>query len=221
MNLRLLSLTFLAVFLAPRCFPAEPAMISLPSPKKTGSISVETALSTRRSVRAYTKESLTMAELGQLLWAAQGITSPDGKRTAPSAMHRYPLEIGIVAQHVDGLSSGAYRYVPAKHSLEVLTSTTPGAQLLDKVTSQAQVHSAPAIFVIAVVYERMGSGAKNHTWTDYEAGLASENLLLEAVALGLGAVVTGGIDPATVKDAVRFAGSEQVIVVIPVGHPAR
>ena len=162
-----------------------------------------------------------MAELGQLLWAAQGITSPDGKRTAPSAMHRYPLEIGIVAQHVDGLSNGAYRYVPSKHSLEVLSATTPGAQLLDKATSQAQVHSAPAIFVIAAVYERMGPGAKNRTWTDYEAGLASENLLLEAVALGLGAVVTGGIDPATMKDAVRFTGSEQVIVVIPVGHPVR
>jgi len=83
------------------------------------------------------------------------------------------------------------------------------------------VHSAPAVFVIAAVYERMGSGAQNHTFTDYEAGLASENLLLEAVALGFGAVVTGGIDSTTVKDAVKFSGSEQVIVVIPVGRPAK
>ena len=67
----------------------------------------------------------------------------------------------------------------------------------------------------------MGSGAKNHTWTDYEAGLASENLMLEAVALGLGSVVTGGIDAGAVREAVRFNGSEQVIVVIPVGHPVK
>jgi nitroreductase len=93
--------------------------------------------------------------------------------------------------------------------------------MLASATSQAQVHSAPAVFVIAAVYERMGSGAKNHTWTDYEAGLASENLLLEAVALELGAVVTGGIDAAAVKEAMRFTGGEQVIVVIPVGHPAK
>jgi len=159
-----------------------------------------------------------MAELGQLLWAAQGITSPDGKRTAPSAMHRYPLEIAVVAQNVEGLAKGAYRYVPATHSLELLTLAQAEGPLLARATSQTQVHAAPAVFVIAAVYERMGSGAKNHTFTDYEAGLASENLLLESVALGYGAVVTGGIDAAAVKDAVKFSGSEQVIVVIPVGR---
>ncbi|HSP70212.1 MAG TPA: SagB/ThcOx family dehydrogenase [Bryobacteraceae bacterium] len=211
----------LAFFLAPDCFPAEPATISLPSPKKAGSMSVEAALAARRSVRGYTQQTLALADLGQLLWAAQGVTSTDGKRTAPSAMHRYPLEIVVVAQKVDGLASGAYRYVPAKHSLELLVAAKPGAPLLAGSAQQPQIQSAPAVFVIAAAYERMGSGAKNRMWTDYEAGLASENLLLEAVALGLGAVVTGGIDPASVKEAVKFTGGEEVIVVIPVGHPAR
>jgi SagB-type dehydrogenase family enzyme len=221
MTHRFLALAVSAFFLAPNCFPAEPGVISLPSPKKAGSMSVEAALAARRSVRGYTKQTLTLAEVGQLLWAAQGVTSPDGKRTAPSAMHRYPLEIAVVAQNIDGLASGAYRYVPAKHSLELLIAAKPGAPLLASSTQQAQVHSAPAVFVISAVYERMGSGAKNRTWTDYEAGLASENLLLEAVALGLGAVVTGGIDPVSVKEAVKLTGGEEVIVVIPAGHPAR
>ena len=221
MKRRTLILVFFAVFVVPECFPAEPAMIPLPSPKKAGSMSVEEALAARRSLRAYTKETLTLAEVGQLLWAAQGVTSPDGKRTAPSAMHRYPLEIAVVAQNVKGLPSGAYHYVPAKHSLELLTATKPNALLLASSTSQAQVHSAPVVFVIAAAYERMGSGAKNRTWTDYEAGLASENLLLEAVALRLGAVITGGLDFASVKEAVKFTGGEEVIVVIPVGHPTR
>lgn len=221
MNYRFLSLVFSAFFLAPGCFPAEPATISLPSPNRAGSMSLEAALAARRSIRGYTKQTLTLAEVGQLLWAAQGVTSPDGKRTAPSAMHRYPLEIAVVAQNVDGLASGAYRYAPAKHLLELLTAAKPGAPLLAGSTPQAQVHSAPAVFLITAVYERMGSGARNRTWTDYEAGLASENLLLEAVALGLGAVVTGGLDPASVKEAVKLTGGEQVIVVIPVGHPAR
>ena len=221
MTQRFLPLVFSAFLLAPGCFPADPAMISLPSPKKAGSMSLEAALAARRSVRDYTKQTLTLAEVGQLLWAAQGLTSPDGKRTAPSAMHRYPLEIAVVAQNVDGLPSGAYRYLPAKHSLELLIAAKPGAALLAGSTPQAQVHSAPAVFVITAVYERMGAGAKNRTWTDYEAGLASENLLLEAVALGLGAVVTGGIDPASVQDAVKLTGGEQVIVIIPVGHPVK
>lgn len=221
MNSRLLILALLTPVLVPSCFPVEPATISLPSPKKTGALSVEGALAARRSIRAYAKQPLSVADVGQLLWAAQGVTSPDGKRTAPSAMHRYPLEIAVVAQNVEGLPNGAYRYIPATHSLEVLTSTKTGTLLLAGATSQGQVHSAPAVFVIAAVYERMGSGAKNRTWTDYEAGLASENLMLEAVALGLGSVVIGGIDAGVVKEAVKFTGSEQVIVVIPVGHPTK
>lgn len=221
MNSRFLTLVIFVFFLAQGCFPAGPAAISLPSPKKAGSVSLEAALAARRSVRAYTGQAVTLADVGQLLWAAQGITSPDGKRTVPSAMERYPLEIVVVAQNVDGLSCGAYRYVPATHSLDLLIAAKPGVPLLAASTPQAHVHSAPAVFVISAVYERMGSGAKNRTSTDYEAGLASENLLLEAVALGLGAVVTGGIDTASVKEAVKLTGSEQVIVVIPVGHPAR
>jgi SagB-type dehydrogenase family enzyme len=221
MDHRLLTVAFLAFFLPAECFPAEPATVSLPRPNQAGSMSLEAALAARRSVRAYTEQSLTLAEVGQLLWAAQGVTSSDGKRTAPSAMHRYPLEIAVVAQNVDGVAGGAYRYVPAKHSLELLTTAKSGAPLLAGTSPQAQVHSAPAVFVITAVYERMGSGAKNRTWTDYEAGLASENLLLEAVALGLGAVVTGGIDASSVKEAVKLTGGEQVIVVVPVGHPAR
>lgn len=221
MTRRFLALAVSAAFLAPGCFPAELAAIALPSPKKAGSMSLEAALTARRSIRGYTQQGLTLAEISQLLWAAQGVTSPDGKRTAPSAMHRYPLEIALVAQNVDGLPSGAYRYVPAKHSLELLIAAKAGAPLLAGSSPQAQVHSAPAVFVISAVYERMGSGAKNRTWTDYEAGLASENLLLEAVALGLGSVVTGGIDPGSVKEAVKLTGGEEVIVVIPVGHPVK
>lgn len=196
-------------------------MIGLPGPNRTGKVSVEAALAARRSVREYTKQPLTLVELAQLLWAAQGVTAPDGKRTAPSAMHRYPLEIAVVAQYVDGLANGAYRYVPGKHALQTLTSAKPEARLLARATSQGQVQNAPAVFVIAAVYERMGPGAENRTFSDYEAGLASENLLLEAVALNLGAVVTGGIDEAAVKEAVKFSDGEQVIVVIPVGHPAK
>lgn len=218
---RFLTLAYFAFFSAGVCFSAGPTTVSLPSPEKVGNMSVESALAARRSVRSYTKQPLTLAELGQVLWAAQGVTSADGKRAAPSAMHRYPLEIAVVAQNVNGLPSGAYRYVAAKHLLELLTTAKPGVPLLAGSTTQRQVQDAPAVFVIAAVYERMGPEAKSRTWTDYEAGLASENLLLEAVALQLGAVVMGGIDPVSVKEAVEFTGGEQVIVVIPVGRPAQ
>jgi len=79
--------TFFTLFAAPTLL-AERAGLALPGPKNAGGMSVETALAKRRSIRNYTGEALTVADVGQLLWAAQGVTSADGKRTAPSAMHR-------------------------------------------------------------------------------------------------------------------------------------
>ena len=210
----------IAVLSAPACLPADGALVTLPAPKKDGGISVEAALAGRRSIRAYAEDPLTINELGQLLWAAQGVTSSDGKRTAPSAMHKYPLEIAVVIQNICCLPNGAYRYVPAKHALESLAQAKTGVSLLGDATTQTQVRTAAAVFVIAAIYDRMGQGPRNHTFTDYEAGLASENLLLEAVSLKLGGVVTGGIDAALVKKAVGFTGPEEVIVIIPVGRLA-
>jgi SagB-type dehydrogenase family enzyme len=206
--------------LAPLPSLADAPTVALPAPAKQGTLSVEGALAERRSVRAFSKQALTLSELGQLLWAAQGVSGPEGKRTAPSAMHKYPLEFAVVVQHVEGLAPGAYRYLPARHALELLAPAKGAGPMLARATSQAQVHAAPVVFVVAAVYERMDLGDRSHTWTDYEAGLASENLLLEVVALRLGAVVVGGMDPAAAREAVHFTGREQVIVLIPAGHPA-
>lgn len=199
---------------------AGPPTISLPAPSRAGEVSVESALAARRSVRSYSKQALTLADVGRLLWAAQGVTGPDGKRTAPSAHAVHPLEVAVVVQNVDGLARGAYRYLPARHALEPLAPAKGAGSILARATTQAPVQAAPAVFVIAAVYERMDAGERSRAWTDFEAGAASENLLLEAVALRLGAVVIGSFEPAVVREVVHLAAKEQVIVLIPVGHPA-
>ncbi|MCD4810892.1 MAG: nitroreductase family protein [Methanosarcinales archaeon] len=60
---------------------------------------------------------LTLAEISQLLWAAQGITHPGGYRTAPSAGALYPLEVYVVAGNVEGLQAGIYKYRPQGHEM--------------------------------------------------------------------------------------------------------
>jgi len=73
--------------------PLSTPILQLPAPERKGLMSLEEALAARRSVREFRREPLTDRELSQLLWAAQGITSPDGKRAAPSAGALYPLEV--------------------------------------------------------------------------------------------------------------------------------
>ena len=95
-------------------------IIQLPEPRFDSDVSIEEALLQRRSVRHYTEEALTLQEVSQLLWAAQGVTvRPDGRRgrTAPSAGALYPLELYLTVRNVEGLEPGVYRFIPEEHKL--------------------------------------------------------------------------------------------------------
>ena len=91
--------------------------IKLPKPQYDSNVSIEKALLKRRSVRSYKSEPLTIAEISQLLWAAQGVTKSRGYRTAPSAGALYPLEVYIVAGNVSDFEAGIYKYNSHKHEI--------------------------------------------------------------------------------------------------------
>jgi len=93
--------------------------ILLPEPKFRGASSFEARLRERRSVREFSPASVSLVSMGQLLWAAQGLTSPTGERTAPSAGALYPLELYLVAGRVDSVTPGTYRYEPRGHALRL------------------------------------------------------------------------------------------------------
>ena len=66
--------------------------VKLAKPRRDGSVSLERCVQQRRSVRSFREQVLTKDELGQLLWAAQGVTGPEAERAVPSAGALYPLE---------------------------------------------------------------------------------------------------------------------------------
>src|SRR5208283_4402342 len=104
-------------------------VIKLPAPRPDSKISVESALRRRRSVREFRRGALTLAETSQLLWAAQGITGPEGQRTAPSAGALYPLEVFLVTCDQDELPAGVYRYRPQGHELNLVVQGDKRAEL--------------------------------------------------------------------------------------------
>ena len=99
------------------------AIVRLPQPEFTGEVTVEQALLTRRSVRSFAQSALSLAELSQLLWAAQGVTSARGHRTAPSAGALYPTEIYAALTAVQGLEDGLYHFSIARHGLSPVSYT--------------------------------------------------------------------------------------------------
>jgi SagB-type dehydrogenase family enzyme len=201
----------------------SPAMIQLPQPSQESKTSLESTLRQRRSVREFNRQPLTLAEVSQLLWAAQGMTSPDGKRTAPSAGALYPLEVFVVAGNVDGLPAGIYRYRSGGHQLARVAEGDKRAAISSAALEQDWMKDAPATIVIVAVPERTERkyGRRAERYVHIETGHAAQNVQLQAVALGLGSVVVGAFDDARVKELLALGGSEQPLCLMPVGQPHR
>lgn len=193
----------------------------LPKPRAIGPVSLEEALRTRRSVRAFSQAPITLEELSQLLWAAQGITDPRGFRTAPSAGALYPLELYVVAARVKGLKPGVYRYIPRGHRLEARAQGDRRQALARAALGQPWVQKAPVVFCIAAFYERTTRkyGDRGLRYVHIEVGHAAQNLCLQAVALGLGAVTVGAFYDHEVAKVLDLPPEHRPLYLIPVGRP--
>jgi SagB-type dehydrogenase family enzyme len=195
--------------------------VELPEPRRDGSISLERCIGQRRSVRHFPDQALTKAELGQLLWAAQGVTGPDGGRAVPSAGALYPLELYVLVRNVASLTPGIYRYQVGRHELLL---TKPGYRpeaLIDATSGQDWSASAPACISIAAVFERTAAkyGDRGHRYVCLEAGHAAENLMLQAVALGLATTMVGAYSDDEVGRLLGLSPKETPLCLIPVGKP--
>ncbi len=197
--------------------PVVPSgFVDLPDPEGSGTMPLEATLERRRSLRDFTDEALTVADIGKLLWAAQGVTSGWGARTAPSAGALYPLEMYVVT------AQGLFHYRPEDHRLEVLGGGDLRRELAAAGLDQSALRDAPAVFVMAAVYRRTEAkyGGRAERYVQLEAGHAAQNLLLEAVALDLGAVPIGAFYDDEAAAVLGLPADHQPLYLIPVGRAA-
>jgi SagB-type dehydrogenase family enzyme len=199
---------------------AAESLVQLPPAETQGGRSVEQALQQRRSVRRFAAPALTLAEVGQLLWAAQGITDPQGLRTAPSAGALYPLEVFLVAGNVEDLPAGVYRYQPARHALERLLEADLRAALARAALGQTWVRKGAAVAVFAALYRRTTAkyGERGIRYAHIEAGHAAQNLFLQAVSLELNSVVVGAFDDDAVRRTLGLPGDHVPLILMPLGR---
>ncbi|MBU0518612.1 SagB/ThcOx family dehydrogenase [bacterium] len=199
----------------------NPVVIKLPPPLTDSDTSLEEAFKSRRSVRDYSADSLTLQQAAQLLWAAQGITQPVpyGLRTAPSAGALYPLEVILVAGKVKGLDAGVYRYKPASHEIVEIVAGDQRSELCRAALSQESISDAPACIVITGIYQRVGKkyGDRGERYTHIEVGCAVQNIYLQCESLGLGTVVLGAFYDDKVQKVLNLARDEVPLAVMPVG----
>lgn len=194
--------------------------IKLPDPRYDSDVSLEQSLLQRRSVRIYTNEPLTLWEVSQLLWAAQGVTNTSGFRTAPSAGALYPLELYVVAGNIRDLDAGVYRYEPDGHRLIRIRKGDIRDELAQAALGQNWVKEGAVVFVLTALYERTTGkyGERGIRYVHIEVGHAAQNLCLQATAINLGAVTVGAFYDKRVAGLLNLPNDEQPLYIIPVGR---
>lgn len=198
--------------------------IELPLPKKTGELSIEKAISGRRSHREFSSESLTTAQISQILWAAQGVTNEaKGYRAAPSAGALHPLELYLVVKDggASDMEPGVYHYLPAEHSIEKILEEDVTSDLDAAALGQSFIGDAPVSLVITAEYARVTGkyGERGRRYVHMEAGHAAQNVYLQAESLKLATVTVGAFDDEKIVNILQIPVSHEPLYIMPIGNP--
>nr|WP_254775718.1 SagB/ThcOx family dehydrogenase [Ralstonia sp. NFACC01] len=171
------------------------------------------ALIKRKSVREFAPTPLSLQQLSELLWAANGINRPEtGGRTAPSAHGLNEIDIYVA------LPEGVYEYEPVAHRLR-LKHAVDARNLTGY---QDFVGKAPLDLVYVVNHARADQmpGAVRETFAGVAAGAISQNVSLYCASAGLGCVVRGWLNQRLLAEALSLNEDEVPILAQTVGQPA-
>ena len=189
----------------------ELRVIKLNAPDKTRGSAIMKALNDRQSIREYKPESLRPQDLSDLLWAANGINRPDGRRTAPSARNLQEVDMYVI------FPEGAYRYDPKEHALiPVSAGDFRGAVA----ANQDFAKEAPlSIVLVADMSKHANMSESNKLTAAIDVGIVCQNINIACAGLGLATVPRGIMDQAALRTALKLSDHHLLLMNNPVGYP--
>ena len=196
--------------------------MKLPDPRLKGGMSLEEAIYRRRTKRKFSDQPLAIAPFAQLLWSAQGVTGADKfKRSAPSAGALYPMDLyaAVGEAAVETLIAGLYHYHPRDHGISLLKHGDLRKTLAKASLHQMWMATAPAMLIITAEYQRITGkyGRRGIRYAMIEAGHIGQNILLQAVSLGLVAGIVGAYQDQKIQSLLGLKDSHEPLLIIPVG----
>ena len=206
------SLALLAVLVCPAQDAAASAKIdpkaesvALPAPAKTGGMPLMQALAERKTIRDYKPGELDAATLSEILYAANGVNRPDGKRTIPTAMNKQDLEVYVA------LPGAAYHYDAKENKLVRIDAGDFRAELI---MNKNMAKNAAAILVYANDSTKFPNDIK---YPAIHVGEASQDVYLYCASKGLGTVSLGMYDEKGVRKVFKLDSKMTVILAQAIG----
>ena len=194
----------------------EGKAIKLPQPQTDGGRPLMQVLKARQTSREFGAETkLPIQILSNLLWAADGVNRPDGKRTAPSAVNWQNIDIYVA------IADGLYLYDAPQNALKLLVSE----DVRGATGQQNFVKAVPVnlIYVADLSKANTGRGANPNAemWSAAEAGFISQNVYLYCASEGLATVVRGMFDRDSLSKVLNLRPDQKIILTQSVGYPKK
>lgn len=192
-------------------------VVSLPEAEPPEGAELGRLLASRRSRRKFAGGSISLADLSYLLWAADGLTQPERSsrfRTAPSAGARHPIDTYVVANRVNSLDDGIYRYLVEDHALVDVRQGEFESQTASAAAGQNWIVGSAAVFIWTAVFERTTNRYKErgYRYVFLDVGHIAQNLYLACESLGLGMTAIAALIDDEVNALVGADGVEESVL---------
>ena len=187
MKILLSLIALIAISLNVQVFAQNAKDITLPAPNKNGGKPLMEALNARSSAREFSAKELSMQEISDLLWAADGVNRAEsGKRTAPTAMNWQDTDIYLV------IRSGIYLYLPKEHKLLLKKE----GDFMKATGKQPFVANAALNLVFVANLTKMKDAKESDKllFAGIHTGCISQNVYLYCASVGLNTVTRRMID---------------------------
>ncbi|HNW93640.1 MAG TPA: SagB/ThcOx family dehydrogenase [bacterium] len=203
---------------------ASPGDILFAPPDLTRTTTLMQALADRASVREWSARELDRRDLGDLLWAANGINRPaEHKYTAASAQNAHDIDLYCFFR------DGIYRYDADSHALRFVRAgdfrgelmLAPPARPADSGVAAPPPPSAPPLQIMLVADTarfRFGPPELRPEWSAIDAGIVSQNIALFCAAVGLTTRPRASMDKAKVRELLGLRDTQLVLLNHPVGY---
>jgi SagB-type dehydrogenase family enzyme len=199
-------------------------VVDLPEPDMAGGGALWRLLARRRTRRTYKPKPLTLKEISQILWAANGKTKEGWRvdalhsgtflRSAPSAGALYPVELYVMANDVDGLGKGIYHFDVARSRLSMIREGDYSGDAAQAALGQQMLAKSGAVVFMTAVVERTKwkYGARAYRYIYLDAGHIGQNICLAAESLGLGLCPIGAFYDDELNAILGVDGIEETVL---------
>ena len=199
----------------------ESKQIKLPEPYLNGGATINEAFANRRSFRGgIDSRKISITELSNLLWAANGINRTDGGRTAPSALGKKDIDIYAITEE------GAYLYDPEAHVLNLVSEKDLRPAMSG---GQDFVNVVPVVLLLVSDTRRFAEATTRINapdlsqyiarWAAIDAGIVSQNINMFCAGHGLATITRAMMFQDELRKELNLDDSQQLVLNNAVSYP--